>query len=299
MVNHLLTSRWDVHVPIATGSGGSRRVARDCDGARQTPRRGVELFMRQISHGDGRNSRNWGCGAGLSALLACAVAVAGCSGANQQTTRAGQWQPTGVDRPATAHTPPEPVRTAAPAAQPPALNGPRAVPRVAGVYKVGKPYVINGVTYVPAEDPGYDKVGMASWYGTDFHGKQTANGELFDMHGISAAHPTLPLPSYVHVTNLRNGRTMLVRVNDRGPYKPGRIVDLSHRTAQLLGFDGQGVTEIRVRYAGPAPLDPKDDRRERQHLAAQPWSRSVRAPWSPAYALGMGTAATAQIQQQR
>ncbi len=163
---------------------------------------------------------------------------------------------------------------------------PDRVPRVQGVYKVGKPYSINGVTYVPAEDPSYDKVGMASWYGTDFHGKQTANGELFDMEAITAAHPTLPMPSYVHVTNLRNGRTMLVRVNDRGPYKPGRIIDLSRRTAQLLGFDRNGVTEIRVRFAGLAPLDPKDDRRERQHLAAQPWHRMASASWGQRFGLG-------------
>ena len=96
----------------------------------------------------------------------------------------------------------------------------------------------------------YDRVGIASWYGTDFHARQTANGELFDMNRLTAAHPTLPLPSLVQVTNLRNGRSMIVRVNDRGPYKPGRIIDLSRRTAQLFGFDGQGTTEIRVRFAG-------------------------------------------------
>lgn len=167
------------------------------------------------------------------------------------------------------------------------------VPKVRGVYKVGKPYVINGVTYVPAEDPTYDRMGIASWYGVDFHAKKTANGELFDMNAISAAHPTLPMPSYVHVTNLRNGRSMLVRLNDRGPYKPGRIIDLSRRTAQLLGFEGQGVTEIRVRYAGPAPIDPADDRRERQYLAAQPWSRLTIgvSTWSRRFGLGMGVPA--------
>lgn len=181
----------------------------------------------------------------------------------------------------------EPVRAAATVAPKVAsFTPPGQVPRVQGVYKVGKPYAINGVTYVPAEDPGYDKVGMASWYGTDFHGKQTANGERFDMDALSAAHPTLPMPSYVQVTNLRNGRTMLVRLNDRGPYKPGRIIDLSRRTAQLLGFEAQGITEIRVRYIGPAPLDPKDDRRERQHLAAQPWHRMASAGWGQRFGLG-------------
>ena len=149
------------------------------------------------------------------------------------------------------------------------------MPRVAGVYKVGKPYDIGGVTYVPTEDPGYDKVGLGSWYGPDFHGKQTANGELFDMGALTAAHPTMPLPSYAWVTNLRNGRTILVRVNDRGPYKPGRIMDLSKASARVLDFEKHGVTEIRVRYAGRAPLDPADDRKERQHIIAQPWSRGL------------------------
>ena len=185
--------------------------------------------------------------------------------------------------------PQEAVRTAPAALKVASYTPQGGVPRVQGVYKVGKPYSINGVTYVPSEDHSYDKVGMASWYGPDFHGKQTANGELFDMDAISAAHPTLPMPSYVHVTNLRNGRTMLVRVNDRGPYKPGRIIDLSRRTAQLLGFDRNGVTEIRVRYAGLAPLDPKDDRRERQHLASQPWHKMASAGWGQRFALGFGT----------
>jgi rare lipoprotein A len=110
------------------------------------------------------------------------------------------------------------------------------------------------------------------------------------MNTITAAHPTLPMPSYLHITNIRNGRTLLVRLNDRGPYKRGRIVDLSRRSAQLLGFEHQGTTEIRVRYMGPAPLDPNDTSRERAYLAAQPWSRTERiASGSPAapYALGM------------
>jgi rare lipoprotein A len=169
-----------------------------------------------------------------------------------------------------------------------------AVPKVKGVYKVGKPYVINGVTYTPTEDPSYDRIGVASWYGTEFHGKQTANGERFDMNAITAAHPTLPMPSYLYVTNIRNGRTLLVRLNDRGPYKRGRIIDLSRRTAQLLGFDAQGTTEIRVRYAGPAPLDPTDTSRERQYLASQHWSRAVRTASGamPPYGLGMARPAT-------
>ena len=107
------------------------------------------------------------------------------------------------------------------------------VPKGGGVYRVGKPYTIAGREYVPQEDINYSAVGMASWYGDDFHGRYTANGEIFDMNSISAAHPTLPLPSYVRVTNLANHKSIVVRVNDRGPYVGDRVIDLSvqHRAS--------------------------------------------------------------------
>lgn len=124
-----------------------------------------------------------------------------------------------------------------------------------GIYKVGNPYQINGVWYYPKEDPTYNETGIGSWYGDQFHGKTTANGESFDMNEVTAAHPTLPLPSMVRVTNLENGRSILVRVNDRGPYVNGRIIDLSRRAAQLLGYDRQGTAKVRVQYVGPAPLE--------------------------------------------
>jgi len=113
-------------------------------------------------------------------------------------------------------------------------------------YKVGKPYKIAGVWYYPAEDWDYVETGVASWYGPNFHGRRTANGEIFDMNLVSAAHRTLPMPSYVMVTNLDNGRTMEVRVNDRGPYAHGRIIDLSKRAAELLGFKKRGTARVRV-----------------------------------------------------
>ncbi|MEO1251974.1 MAG: septal ring lytic transglycosylase RlpA family protein [Pseudomonadota bacterium] len=121
-------------------------------------------------------------------------------------------------------------------------------------YKVGSPYKINGRWYHPAEDPGYDRTGVASWYGDDFHGRPTANGEIFDMRRISAAHTTLPMPSMVEVTNLENGRRLVVRVNDRGPFKSNRIIDLSRAAARSLGFERAGLAKVRVRYVGPAPL---------------------------------------------
>ncbi len=123
-----------------------------------------------------------------------------------------------------------------------------------GEYKVGKPYQVGGIWYVPREQPAYDQTGTASWYGEQFHMKATANGEIFDMAQVSAAHTTLPLPSLVEVTNLDNGRTLVVRVNDRGPYIGDRIIDLSREAARQLGYDRQGLANVRVRYVGPAPL---------------------------------------------
>ena len=123
-----------------------------------------------------------------------------------------------------------------------------------GEYKVGKPYQVGGIWYVPHEQPSYDQTGTASWYGEQFHMKATANGEVFDMAQVSAAHTTLPLPSLVEVTNLDNGRRLVVRVNDRGPYIGDRIIDLSREAARQLGYDRQGLANVRVRYVGPAPL---------------------------------------------
>src|ERR1700759_4378510 len=134
------------------------------------------------------------------------------------------------------------------------------VPRGGGTYRVGKPYTVGGRMYVPEEDVHYRAEGLASWYGDDFHGRQTANGEIFDMTALTAAHPTLPMPSYVRVTNLRNGKSVIVRVNDRGPYHGNRLIDVSTRAAKLLEFDGYGVARVRVEYVGSAPLEGADGR---------------------------------------
>ena len=133
------------------------------------------------------------------------------------------------------------------------------VPKGGGVYRVGKPYTVAGQIYQPEDNPHYSAEGLASWYGEDFHGRATANGEIFDMSSISAAHPTLPIPSYVRVTNLANRKSIIVRVNDRGPYHQGRLIDVSVRTARLLGFYDVGVTRVRVDYVGRAALEGSDD----------------------------------------
>jgi rare lipoprotein A len=134
------------------------------------------------------------------------------------------------------------------------------VPKGGGTYRVGKPYIVAGRVYVPEEDTSYREEGIASWYGDDFHGRQTANGEVFDMASLTAAHPTLPMPSYARVTNLANGKSLIVRVNDRGPYHGNRLIDVSNRAAELLEFKGNGVARVRVEYVGRAPLEGSDDR---------------------------------------
>jgi rare lipoprotein A len=134
------------------------------------------------------------------------------------------------------------------------------VPKGGGTYRVGKPYTVAGQLYVPEENVNYRQEGLASWYGDDFHGRQTANGEVFDMTSLSAAHPTLPMPCYARVTNLANGKSLIVRVNDRGPYHANRVMDVSSRAADLLEFKNNGVARVRVEYVGRAPLEGSDDR---------------------------------------
>ena len=145
-------------------------------------------------------------------------------------------------------------------ASPRLIEDGQAVPHGGGGFLVGRPYTIGGHLYVPNADPrGYMAVGTASWYGDAFHGRRTANGEIFDKGSISAAHPTLPLPSYVRVTNLKNGRSLIVRVNDRGPYHGGRVMDVSQRVAEALAFKNEGTGRIRIEYVGRASLAGSDD----------------------------------------
>jgi len=122
------------------------------------------------------------------------------------------------------------------------------------MYRVGEPYQIKGVWYYPAVDYNYDKTGTASWYGEQFHGRYTANGEIFDLNQLTAAHTTLPMPCIVEVTNLQNGRSLQLRVNDRGPFVDGRLIDVSRRAAQLLGFETKGTTPVRVRILKDASI---------------------------------------------
>ncbi len=168
----------------------------------------------------------------LAVLLGGALLLAGCSSDEKLDPFAGKGSPKYTS------------------------DGP--LPKGGGRRHVGKPYTIAGKTYYPTAKPKAVEVGMASWYGPKFHRRKTANGEWFDMNYLSAAHKTMPLPSYVRVVNLENGRTVVVRVNDRGPFVGTRIIDMSKAAAEVLGFRHKGKARVRVEYLGPAPLG--DDR---------------------------------------
>ncbi len=131
--------------------------------------------------------------------------------------------------------------------------------RGGGRDQIGKPYKVRGKVYYPKEEKNYKKTGLASWYGDAFHGRLTANGEIYDMTHLTAAHPTMPLPSYAKVTNTENGSSVIVRVNDRGPYSHGRLIDLSKRAAEMLDYTHSGTAKVQVEYIGRAPLDGADD----------------------------------------
>ncbi|WP_457108079.1 septal ring lytic transglycosylase RlpA family protein [Methylobacterium sp. P5_C11] len=182
----------------------------------------------------------------LMAISGVALATANCATSPQQKLAAGN----GID-------PKYGVK-----ASPRLYNEGDAIPKGGGRRYTGKPYVVAGQTYVPKENPnGYVREGLASWYGSAFHGRMTANGEVFDRHSIAAAHPTLPLPSYARVTNLDNGYSMVVRVNDRGPYHAGRVMDVSEEAADALGFHRKGTAHVRVEYVGKASVAGSDDRK--------------------------------------
>ena len=139
--------------------------------------------------------------------------------------------------------------TSPPARDVPLEPAARSGPAHAAPKQAGKPYRAGGKVYVPRHDPAYDVVGIASWYGKRYHGRRTASGQIFDMRALTAAHPTLPFQTRVNVTNLENGRSVVLAVTDRGPFVPGRVIDVSRRAAELLGFVRQGTARVRVRVA--------------------------------------------------
>ena len=192
-------------------------------------------------------SRLIGRGSGLLILTISAVALAACSTPSPKVagkTRSKEYfseREYGVK------------------ASPRVTNQRTRLPRGGGRDQLGQPYKVKGKWYHPKEEPGYRKTGVASWYGDAFHGRLTANGEIYDMTHLTAAHPTMPLPSYARVTNTRNGASVIVRVNDRGPFAHGRVIDLSRRAAEMLDYTHSGVAKVEVEYLGRAPLHGRDD----------------------------------------
>lgn len=182
----------------------------------------------------------------LASVLVGLLAMAGCAQAPQQSARrhGKEFFPEAIYG----------------RASPKVIADGEPVPKGGGQYLVGHAYTIAGKTYVPSEKK-YTAVGLASWYGSAFHGRRTANGEIYDRDAITAAHPTMPLPCYARITNLRNHRSMIVRVNDRGPFHSNRLMDLSSRAADALGYKGVGTTKIKVEYVGKAALSGSDDQK--------------------------------------
>lgn len=171
-------------------------------------------------------------------------------------------------------------------------------PKGGGRYQVGRPYTVAGRRYVPREKPeGYSVSGLASWYGIAFHGRKTANGEVYDRNSVSAAHPTMPLPSYARVTNLNNNHSIIVRVNDRGPYHAGRVVDLSEKTANLLQFRHIGTARVKVDYLGPAGLAGSDDTRLIASLSTNGPARAPAGGTSTTMVASIEPVATARPQR--
>jgi rare lipoprotein A len=192
-------------------------------------------WMHGAFHGEGKSS-DFHAFTRLVSLGAMALLLTACSGKSMIDPRLGV------------------------AASPQIIEPGDPVPKGGGTEKTGKPYQIAGKTYHPDGDPnGYSEEGLASWYGSAFHGRVTANGEIFDLASLSAAHPTLPLPSYARVTNINNGKSIVVRVNDRGPFHGNRALDVSQRVAEVLDFKSRGMARVRIDYVGPASLKGSDD----------------------------------------
>ncbi|MBX3530786.1 MAG: septal ring lytic transglycosylase RlpA family protein [Rhizobiaceae bacterium] len=187
----------------------------------------------------------------LAATLAVSVFAAGCSSTSTPTVSSSGRESAGKEYFSEAEYGVK--------ASPRVSNLRTRLPRGGGRDMLGKPYKVKGKWYKPKEDRNYSKVGAASWYGDAFHGRLTANGEIYDMTHLTAAHPTMPLPSYARVTNTANGASVIVRVNDRGPYAHNRVIDLSKRAAELLDYKHVGVARVKVEYVGRAPLHGRDD----------------------------------------
>lgn len=228
------------------------------------------------------------CSASTRALRLGCVALAGlflANCANDQVARRGKSKEIGAFSHPKYGT-----------ASPRVVADGQDVPKGGGRQLVGKSYSIAGKRYTPYEKPvGYTAVGTASWYGEAFHGRRTANGEVYDRHGISAAHPTMPLPAYARVTNVLNNRSIIVRVNDRGPYHGGRIMDVSQRTADALAFRHLGTARIKLEYLGQASLAGSDDKLLLATLRTDGQPASIPGTSAPTMVAGASAVAPARF----
>lgn len=203
---------------------------------------------RAVSIRSVRKLRSWRS-VSLLSFSAIAIVLAGCAGSPEQSPKKKQTKEYFPESKYGVKASPRVAHSAG-----------KPLPRGGGRNQIGKPYQVKGKWYYPKEKKkDYTVVGKASWYGNAFHGRLTANGEIYDKEHLTAAHPTMPLPSYARVTNTENGSSVIVRVNDRGPFARGRVIDLSKRAAELLDYKHSGVAQVKVEYVGRAPLDGNDD----------------------------------------
>ncbi len=245
---------------------------------RKCAQESVLRFMSSVESRLPTGTVAFASGRGLFIGLVTTIALAGCA---QQPVQTSARSTSSEYFPSTRYG----------AASPRVVADGQSVPRGGGQYLVGKPYSVAGKRYRPGEMAvGQAQSGRASWYGAAFHGRKTANGEVYDMSSITAAHPTMPLPSYARVTNQENGRSIVVRVNDRGPFHGGRVMDLSSRAADALDYKRMGTAAVKVEYLGPAGLAGSDDTK----LLA-----SLRTDGRPATIDGLPGGAPVMVAEQR
>lgn len=263
-----LVENCDLATMVARLSLRFRRDERECGMTRGAGTSASAVTLLPADCGDALSTSSYATAIRLGCVVLAGVFLANC--ANDQVARRGRSKEIGAF-PQAKYGP----------ASPRVVEDGQPVPKGGGRELVGRSYTVAGKRYTPYEKPvGYTAVGTASWYGEAFHGRRTANGEVYDRHGISAAHPTMPLPAYARVTNMANSRSMIVRVNDRGPFHGGRIMDVSQKTADALAFRHLGTARIKVEYLGQASLAGSDD----QMLLA-----SLRTDGTPASIPGQST----------
>jgi rare lipoprotein A len=256
-----LVENCDLATSVAGAAQRFRRDERECGMMRGASTSAPAVILPANCDDALRASSSFSTATRLGCVVLAGLFLANC--ANDQVARRGKSKEIGAF----------PSSKYGPASARVVAEG-QPVPKGGGRELIGRSYTVAGKRYTPYEKPvGYTVVGTASWYGEAFHGRRTANGEVYDRHSVSAAHPTMPLPAYARVTNVTNSRSIIVRVNDRGPFHGGRVMDVSQKTADALAFRHLGTARVKIEYLGQASLAGSDD----QMLLA-----SLRTDGSPA-----------------